>query len=147
MRESRRLAYLEAMGYEVWAAKPAARALNRLQMTPGQGGTLLVCDSAEASSTRLAGDFGRALGGDPVWAWPDPDGSGDCPTLQEAVERLDLERIIVFGYGLGQHLLRGDVPEVLGSAVVLVTAGLNELAVSGPGKREIWKKISQKISP
>lgn len=145
MKASRRRAYLDAMGYDVWAVKPADPAPDRLQISPGQGSTLLVCGSAEESSTRLAGDFARALGGDPVWAWPDTGASPDCPTLEEVVEQYPFERVVIFGSRLGHRLFRGGTPEDSRSGAVMLAAGLDELAGSSASKRNLWKQFSEKF--
>jgi len=144
MNESRRRAYLDAMGLDVWLIKAAEAERNRLVISHGEGGTLLVCDSAEACSTRLAGDVVRTLGGDPVWAWPDPEGRQERPTLEQALKQFPFTRVVLFGSGLGQQLFGGEVPEILASAGIVVAAGLDELAVSGAAKRKFWKQIAEK---
>lgn len=144
MNESRRRAYLDAMGLDVWLMKPAEAEQNRLMISRGEGSTLLICNSAGESSTRLAGDIARTLGGDPVWAWPDPDGRQECPTLEQAVSQFLFTRVVLFGSSLEQSLFDAQVQEVLASAGVLVTAGLDELAASGSARQKLWKRILEK---
>ena len=52
MIESRRQAYLEAMGLDVWVMKPAPSLLDRLVLRPGEGGTLLLCSQPEDTAGR-----------------------------------------------------------------------------------------------
>jgi len=142
MIESHRVAYLEALGLDVWRAKPAEPDFNRLVLQPGEGGTLLVCELPEATATRIAGDISRALAGDAVWAWPDPDGGEELPRLEEAVSQQLFTRVVLFGKSLQQHLFKGEVPTVVGSAGIILTASLENLAVQGRTKRALWKQIS-----
>jgi DNA polymerase III psi subunit len=144
MNESRRRAYLDAMGLDVWLMKPPETEKNRLMISRGEGSTLLICNSAGESSTRLAGDIARTMGGDPVWAWPDPDGRQDCPTLQQAVSQFLFTRVVLFGSSLGQSLFDTQVPEVLASAGILVTASLDELAVNSSARQKLWERILEK---
>ena len=72
MIETRRRAYLEALGFDVWLARPPAPEPGALSVGPGSGSTLLVCDAAADSTPDLAKDLARALGGEPTWAWLEP---------------------------------------------------------------------------
>lgn len=142
MIESHRVAYLEALGLEVWKAKPAEPDYNRLVLQPGKGGTLLICERPEATATRIAGDISRALAGDAVWAWPDPDGGQELHRLEEAVSQQLFTRVVLFGKSLQQHLFKGEVPTVVGSAGIILAASLEDLAVQGSAKRALWKQIA-----
>ncbi len=141
MIESQRRAYLDALGFDVWVARPAEPARDRLVISPGQGSILLVCGSATASVTKLAGDIARALGASPVWAWPDPEAGPDSPTVEEAVIERMFTRVIVFGAGLGEQLFGGAIPETLVSSAVNVTATLDDLAVRGSLKKGLWRLL------
>jgi hypothetical protein len=142
MIEAQRRAYLEAMGIGVWIIKPAAPDADRWVVGPGSGSTLLLCRTAEESGTRLAADIGRSLGGDPVWAWPDPEGGRECPSLKDTIEQYLFTQVVLFGHALAGQAFKGSVPEVLGSANLQVTADLDELAVDGMARRKLWQCLS-----
>jgi len=141
MTEARRRAYLEAMGYDVWVAKPPGPGPARLVVGPGEGGDLLVCAAPDASSSKLAADIARALGGDPVWAWPDPTGDPAQPTVEEAVGERLFTQLLVFGETLAHALFGAAPPGVVGSSAVHVAPELDELAVRGSAKRALWRLI------
>jgi hypothetical protein len=141
MTEAQRQAYLEAMGINVWVGKPATAGPDRLVVGPGSGSTLLLCRVAEESATRLAADIGRCLR-DPVWSWPDPEGNPEYPSLQETIEQHLFTRVLLFGATLAKRAIKGPLPDILGSASLKVTADLDELAVSGRARRELWQYLS-----
>jgi len=149
MNEARRRAYLEAMGFDVWVSKHAAAAAGaetaagpaRLVIGPGAGSTLLVCPGPEAIAGRLAADIVRAVGSDPVWAWPDPDAATQGPTLADAVGDRLFTRLMVFGESLADALFGGPAPEVLGSSAVGVAPGLDDLAERPEARRALWRLI------
>ena len=141
MIEAQRRAYLEAMGLEVWMAKPPEPDFSRLVVQPGEGGTLLVCEPAEATATRIAGDISRVLAGEAVWAWPDPEGNQECPGLEDVVSQQLFTRVVLFGKNLQQQLFRGEVPLVVGSARIISTVSIEELAVQGSAKQAFWKRL------
>jgi len=142
MTEAQRRAYLEAMGIGVWIHKPAAPDTDRWVVGPGSGSTLLLCCTAEESGSRLAADIGRSLGGNPVWAWPDPEGRHEYPSLMETIERKLFTRVLLFGHALAGQAFKSSVPDVLGSASVQVIADLDELALVGLARRELWQCLS-----
>lgn len=142
MMESRRRAYLEAMGLDVWAIKPPPAQPDRLVLQPGNGQTLLLCEEPEETAQRIAGDIARALDQDVVWAWPDPGGGSENASLAEAVGQHLFTRIVVFGAALANRVCKGEVPRVIGSASILVTGSVNELAVSGSAKQAFWEELS-----
>ena len=142
MIESQRRAYLDAMGLDVWSIKPPEPEFDRLIFQPGEGSTLLICDAPEATATRIAGDIARALAGKVVWAWPDPEGSPQSPTLEQAVGQYLYTRVVLFGTGLARQVFRGDAPPAVGSASITVSDSLDELAVRGNSKQIFWKLIS-----
>jgi len=142
MIESRRRAYLEVMGYDIWSARLPEAESNSLHIQPGEGDTLLVCASPDAATSVFAGDVTRALGDRVVWAWPDPESRPESVTLEVAVGQFLFTQAVLFGRGLMRHVFKGDAPVVLGSARLLVTAELDDLAGSGTAKREFWHQIS-----
>ncbi len=142
MTEAQRRAYLEAMGIGVWINKPAVPDTDRWVVGPGSGSTLLLCRSAQESGTRLAADIGRSLGGNPVWAWPDPEGRQEYPSLKDTIAQYLFTRVLLFGHALAGQAFKISVPEVLGSASVQVTADLDELAVDGTARRKLWQCLS-----
>jgi hypothetical protein len=149
VNETRRRAYLEAMGFEVWVprrGRPAgvrntAGPTGRLLLGPGQGSTLLVCGTAEESAGRLAGDLARALGGDPVWAWPDQGAAADSLALEEAIGARLITRVIVLGSEPAQGLFAGAAPVVIGSASVTIAASMEALGTRGAARRALWRSL------
>ncbi|MBT8048753.1 MAG: hypothetical protein HKN57_05030 [Xanthomonadales bacterium] len=141
MIELRRRAYLDAMGFDVWAVKPPAVATNRLILQAGDGDTLLICAQPDHTASRFAGDVARTLGGRVVWAWPDPEGSSDCPTLDEAVRQFLFTRVMLFGTGLARRIAGDEISPVVGSAFVQVTEDMEDLAVTGRAKRKFWNQL------
>jgi hypothetical protein len=142
MMEARRRAYLQALGLDVWTLKPPAPSLDRLMLQPGNGRTLLICQAPEETAHRLAGDIARALDQDVVWAWPDPDGREENASLTEAIGQHLFTRVVVFGGALANRVCKGDAPNVIGSASILVTRVVGELAVSGSAKQAFWEQLS-----
>ena len=144
MIESRRRAYLEAMGFDIWSTRLHDPDANRLVLRPGEGDTLLICDSAEHAAGPFACDVSRALGGGAVWAWPDPEGRPESTPLEEAVGQYLFTRVVLFGARPGMRLFKGEVPMVVGSARVLVAESLEILAANGVAKQTFWKQVSGK---
>ena len=142
MIEAQRRAYLQAMDISVWLGKPAAREQDRLVVGPGSGSTLLLCHSAGESATALASDICRYLDGDPVWAWPDPEGSQECPSLKYAIDAQLFTRVVLFGQTLASQLFKDQAPQILGSASIVVVPDLNELAASGRARHRLWRQLS-----
>lgn len=142
MKEARRRAYLDALGFDVWSLKPPEPLFGRLQIRPGQGNTLLICAEPEATATRFAGDIVRALAGEAVWACPDPGGSPDSPTLEQAIADGLFTRVVFFGTGLGRQFIKGEMPRVIGSASITESDDLDELAVRGNAKKALWDSLS-----
>jgi hypothetical protein len=141
MIEARRRAYLEALGVDVWITRQPAGERGPMGVGKGRGSTLLICPAAADSSTELARDLARALGGDPVWAWLDPDPGEDCQDLEDVVADRLITRVFLFGPEPARALFRGAPPEILGSATVSVLPGLDELAVRGTAKQAAWKQL------
>jgi hypothetical protein len=141
MMETRRRAYLEALGLDVWAIKPPPPQLDRLVLQPGNGQTLLLCQQPEETAQRIAGDIARVLDQDVVWAWPDPDGRAASASLEEAIGQHLFTRVVVFGAALANRVCRGEAPRVIGSASILVTGSVSELAVRGSAKQAFWEAL------
>ena len=141
MIEAQRRAYLEAMDISVWAGKPAETDRNRIIIGPGSGSTLLLCRDPGESATPLASDICRYLGESPVWAWADPEGSSEHPTLESAVDKHLFTRVLLFGETLAMQVFKAKVPQILGSACVVVTSDLNELAASAGARKKLWRQL------
>ena len=142
MIESRRRDYLQALGLEVWSVKPPEPELNRLLLQPGEGETLLICETPDQTASRIAGDIARVLAARVVWAWPDPAGDPGSPTLEQSVGQSLFTRVIVFGGALAQRVFKGEPPLVVASASITVAASLDELAVRGNAKQAFWNQLS-----
>jgi DNA polymerase III psi subunit len=142
MMEAHRRAYLEAMGINVWTSKPAAPDTDRLVVGPGASSTLLLCRTAEESGTRLAADISRSLGGNAVWAWPDPAGSQEYPSLKDTIAQYLFTQVVLFGQALAELIFKGKAPDVLGSASVQVMADLERLSEDGMARRNLWQCLS-----
>jgi hypothetical protein len=141
MNEARRRAYLEALGHDVWLARPAPSEAPRLHIQPGGGDALLLCDAPPASGDLLAEDIARALNGQAVWAWPDTDGPEGLP-LEEAIAQYLFTRVLLFGAGITSRIFRSGIPPVIGSARIVPTAGLEELAAGGAARKTLWNQLS-----
>lgn len=141
MTESRRRAYLEALGIDVWVAKPPPGSGDRLFVGPGSGDILLLCNSPEESATRLAGDISRALGGGTVWAWPEPGATAESPTLTEVLDGRRFILAIAFGGVPGDRTGGGDAP-----AGLLLAPALVELTASGAARAAFWRQLRRQIA-
>jgi hypothetical protein len=144
MIESRRRAYLEVMGYDIWTSRMPKPDSDRLVLQQGEGDTLLVCSSPDAVGGSLTDDIARALGKRVVWAWPDPEGRKENPGLDEAVGQYLFTRVVVFGAELLGRFFKGDVPVVIGSARILAASSIEGLVASGRARHEFWNLISGK---
>jgi DNA polymerase III psi subunit len=142
MIEAQRRAYLEAMDISVWLQKPAAADRSRLIIGPGSSGTLLVCGQAEDSASLLAGDICRFLGDNPVWAWPDTEGSSESLALENAIDEFLFTRVLLFGQSLASGLFSGLIEKVLGSASIMLVPELDDLKVSAGARRDLWRQLS-----
>ncbi len=151
MTDSRRLAYLEAIGIESWLRRPAAAQPSRLRLGPGSGSVLLLCSEPEQTSTMLASDINRYLGSGVAWGWPcadetvSNDESADLPdfTLEQAIKERLFTRVVFFGAHLRKLLGVKSVSAVMGSAEVLDAADFDHLASQGSARRDLWLKLSQ----
>ena len=146
MIEARRRAYLQALGFDVWVARPPPPQRGRILLGPDPAGTLLVCAAPAESATKIAGDLLRAMGGRASWAWPDT-GGGEGIELAEAIAGHLVTRVVVFGSEPARWLFPAEIPEVLGSAAVTVAPGLDELAVRGRAKQSLWRALRDPLQP
>lgn len=144
-----RLAYLDAMGIEVWRlrdrteppVREGAGAPRRLAAGPGGGDILCICGSEEEQSGKLARDIGRAMRCPPMWAWPAPESAhgGGTQTLPGLIAERMLTRVLIFGAALEPLLFEGRAPEVIAAARVHVVPGLERLAGDPGAKRTLWR--------
>ena len=140
MTEARRRAYLEAMGYDVWVSRDSTAGAGRLVVGPGRGSTLLVCPEPGHSATKIAADISRAVGEEPVWAWPDPEGLVDSPDLEQAVRDGLFTRVVLFGKTLRKQLMNDD-DGIVASSSIHVAEDPDVLAVSGDARRALWQML------
>lgn len=150
MTEARRQAYLNALGFDVWKARPGAADRGRLLVSArasndAAGSILLITDETDRQSSSLAGDIERTLGGGACWAWPDPECSADNPKLDEAISTWLFTEVVIFGDHLPAQLAitgtDGALPAVIGSARISVVASLEELAASGLARQALWTAV------
>ncbi len=147
MNEARRRAYLEALGLPVWVLRDAAPAEEApsapaagLRVCPGSGGTMLVCGGAAETSSVLAADIVRAVGGDPAWAWPER-GEGKGTPVSDAVDERLLTAVVVFGAALADEVFGGEAPGTVGSARVVVAPRLSAVATDPKARRTLWRLL------
>ena len=100
---------------------------------------------ARQLATKLAADIVRSIGGDPAWAWPDPNGDPANPDLEQAVEAGLFTRVVVFGDETAAQLLGTQRPGVVGTSAVCVAAGLDELASRGAARAALWRLLRQNL--
>lgn len=149
--DARRLAYLDAMGIDVWRPRrkplPAAPADSAppIAVAGGGGDILCVARTAAESDLKLAADISHAMRSPPVWAWPTdrPAGDGEAMTVQGAVAERLLTRILVFGDDLAQLLFVGGAPEVIAGARVHVVPDLERLGHDREAKRILWSVMCE----
>lgn len=128
------------MGIQVWVARNAAADLpGRVTLGPGSGSVLLVCETAEQSSSRLAADIARALADAPVWAWCAESGH----SLAEAVDGRLFTTLVLFGDDLRRRLCPGSQNEAVGSARVLQAPGLQRLHADAAARRKLWSLLRE----
>ena len=141
MIEARRRAYLEALGFDVWIARPPAPEPGRLGVSAGRGSTLLICRCAADCTAALASDLARALGGDPVWSWLDPAADDETEFLADIVSSRLITRVLLVGRDAARSLFQGAPPAMLGSAEIVEVPGLEELAISASARKALWRRL------
>lgn len=144
MIESRRRAYLEALGFDVWVARPPPPERGHILLGPAPASTLLICAAPADSATKIAGDLVRALGGQASWAWPD-SGGGEGMELAEAIAGCLITRVVLFGPEPARWLFPAEIPDVLGTAAIAVAPGLDELAIQGRTKQSLWRMLREPL--
>ena len=152
MMDDRRLAYLEAMGIDVWrprsardegsAASPGGALV---QLGQGEGDILCIGPTRDASRRKLSVDISRAMRTVPVWSWPaaGPGSGADCLSLEAAVTERLLTQILVFGDALAANLFGAVVPHVIGTARVHIVPDLDSLDGDREAKRKLWNLMCE----
>lgn len=148
-------AYLDAMGIPVWQSRasaaqaaemeiqPAAasRPAMALQLGPGSGPVLLLCQSVSEPASALATDIARSLDQSPVWGWPVAEAEAAAAT--EAISEGLFTHVIVFGLETIHALFGGEAPETVGAACVLRAPSLAALADSPSERKSLWRTLLQ----
>ena len=146
MIESRRQAYLDAMGIPVWTLRetavtevvPAKSDLT-LKLGPGSGGILLVCETDTDSASKLANDISRALEKVPVWSWP--DGGADTVRPADAVDENLFTTVAIFGAELAEQLFGSELPVNLNSASLVLLPSMHELESLPEARQSLWADL------
>lgn len=143
MISGRQQAYLDAMDIDVWLLRGSSQpetvvAANELElkMGPGSGGVLLICALDSDSASRLANDISRAMGSNPVWAWPHA-GAGSI-MLAKAIEDSLFTTVAIFGDSLASALFDGSLPASLKSANIVLLPAMQDLQDSGDARKLLW---------
>ena len=151
MDEARRTAYLDALGIPSWISRAPAQAETgrdappadvRLRVCPGIGSVLMICGDRDLTASLLADDIRRALGDDPVWAWP---GESDGEFLEDVVAERLFTDILVFGEALSDVLFGQSAPATVGAARVLCVPSLDELSRVPESRRSLWSSMSDHL--
>lgn len=152
MNEARRQAYLEAMGFDVWLARPAAPEACRLRCASERtddAKILAICEREDQAGTRMAQDIARAFNDELAWAWPETgpvsDSSGESFGLAELVDEKLYTGVVIFGRELPRLLGCKAGAGIVGSARVQVATSLDELEVSPAARREFWETVLRPI--
>jgi len=169
MNPETRLAYLNAIGIDVWIprrsdalgpgfpdpaffpagssapareAMPRARAwTGRLAVGPGSGNTLLLVAHAGEAATSLAADIARSLDGEPVWCWPDEQNAEASASLEQVIGERMITRLLVFGVPALVHSGILD-KKTIGGAEVIYSDDMPALLASGVARRGLWSQLS-----
>ena len=165
MNAERRVAYLRAMGLEIWVSRtgsvtpPAGLVSSDAEkasaendpvsfssasscfVAPGSGDTLLMCGGPGEAATAVARDIARSLRIEPVWGWPLSPGSSEAPSLEQVIRDRLFTRLILFGMELAGS--SGEAaPAIIGTAEALTVSSLPELARSGTARKALWQSLS-----
>lgn len=149
--DSLSLAYLDAMGIEVWQPRRASAdedtgsGTSEIVIGAGDGDILCIVESGSEASLRLAADIGGAMRCSPVWAWPSASAgqSGESLSVQAAVTEKMLTRILVFGGVLAARIFGPEIPTVISAARVHVVPGLAALKEDRSAKRILWGLMNE----
>jgi len=160
MINERQHAYLDAIGIEVWSLRESAPPApivdsvsidtpsiqsqsiscdTRLKIGSGSGGVLLICAVDVDSACRMANDISRALGGVPVWAWPDDEAA--ATELASAVDEKLFTTVAVFGDELAGQFFEGTLPEAVSSARLVMLPSMQDLQTRADARRSLWATI------
>jgi DNA polymerase III psi subunit len=143
MISSRHQAYLEAMDIGVWCLRegilpetPATASSPGLKLGPGGGGILLVCAVDSDSASRLASDIGRAMGSNPVWAWPCTDANASL--LPKAIEDNLFTTVAIFGEELAGTFFDGELPASLNAANIVLLPAMQDIQNNADARKLLW---------
>lgn len=155
--DARRMAYLDAMGIDVWVPRGASAqqavpgpevgvapapvsATAGVCLGPGQGEILCIAASAKQAHMKLATNISGAMRSAPVWAWPTQsiEESGGYATVAEAVGDRLITRVLVFGAELAESLLGEQAPDTIGTAKLHVVPAMEALESDVEAKRALW---------
>lgn len=145
--DARQMAYLDAMGIDVWVprgapdAQPGAEvSTTAVCLGPGQGEILCVAASAKEAHMKLASNLSGAMKSAPVWAWPveSAEDEGAYACVADAVADRLITRILMFGSPVADLLLGGETPEAVGTARLHVVPSMAELEADMEAKRTLW---------
>jgi len=146
MIETRRQAYLDALGIPVWSLREAAASETphvdsncALKLGPGSGGILLICATDTDSASKLANDISRALGKVPVWSWPD-DGEDAVKPIVAVDENL-FTTVAVFGTELAKRFFGSELPVNLNSASLVLLPSMRDLETRADARRSLWTDL------
>lgn len=146
--DSRQLAYLDAMDIGVWRLRdapklevqqPVVANMPGLKLGPGGGGNLLICAVDSDSASRLANDISRAMGSNPVWAWPHDD--SNAVMLPTAIDDNLFTTVAIFGAELAGAIFGGDLPASLNSANIVLLPAMQDLQDSADARKLLWSKL------
>ena len=143
MLSSRQQDYLDAMDIKVWSlrepvAPEAGVVVNpaQLKLSPGSGGTLLICAADTDSASRLANDINRVMDGTPVWAWPFADTG--AVSLPQAVEENLFTTVAIFGKELAAQFFDDELPGHLNSASLVLLPSMQDIQDQAGARRLLW---------
>jgi len=143
MLSSRQQDYLDAMEIGVWSLREpiapqadVATGCAQLKLSPGSGGTLLICAADTDSASLLANDINRVIGGTPVWAWPFAD-SG-AVNLTRAVEENLFTTVAIFGKELAAQFFDDALPGHLNSANLVLLPSMQDIQNRAEARRLLW---------
>lgn len=143
MLSSRQQDYLDAMDIGVWSLREPtapeagiATSFAQLKLSPGSGGTLLICAADTDSASLLANDINRVMDGTPVWAWPF-DGTG-AVNLPQAVEDNLFTTVAIFGKELAAQFFDDELPAHLNSASLVLLPSMQDIQSRAEARRLLW---------
>ena len=139
MYSERQSHYLRSMGIDLWVLRQGDDQdlpvpVRSVQLGPGAGDILLLCQDASESASRLGADVARSLDCEPVWGWPVGDENEPGLALESAITDRLITRVLVFGPGL---LTGGTV----GKARVIQTDAMITLRQSPTARKALWSQL------